>query len=167
MCGGVWARARAWASSGYHDTEKHTQFKHEEIYFRPRLSCFKKLHAEQELDNAVDKCAVKVVKNNETVGNLPYEYSRILWYLSHVAERHAWKWLTVDVTSNRCAEEWRFLIAVRVKWKLIAWKNSWRVWSAYKNSKTQTAPLGTTTHENVNEQQQHALSFFYDYFLTF
>jgi len=38
------------------------------------------LHAEQELDNAVDKFAVKVVKNNETVSHLPCEYSRILWY---------------------------------------------------------------------------------------
>jgi len=38
------------------------------------------LHAEQELDNAVDKFAVKVVKNNETVGHLPCEYSRILGY---------------------------------------------------------------------------------------
>ena len=39
-----------------------------------------KLHAEQEPDNAVDKFAMKVVKNNETVGHLPREDSRILWY---------------------------------------------------------------------------------------
>ena len=39
-----------------------------------------KIHAEQELDNAVDKFAEKVVKDNETVGHLPREYSRILWY---------------------------------------------------------------------------------------
>ena len=39
-----------------------------------------KIHAEQELDNAVDKFAKKVVKDNETVGHLPREYSRILWY---------------------------------------------------------------------------------------
>jgi len=38
------------------------------------------LHAEQELDNAVDKFAVTVVKNNETVGHLPCEYSQILWH---------------------------------------------------------------------------------------
>ena len=44
------------------------------------------LHAGQELDNAVDKLAVKVVQNNETVGHLPCEYSRILWF-SHVAEK--------------------------------------------------------------------------------
>jgi len=39
-----------------------------------------KLHAEEKLDNAVDKFAVKVVKNNKTVGHLPCEYLRILWY---------------------------------------------------------------------------------------
>ena len=31
------------------------------------------LHIGQELDNAVDKLAVKVVQNNETVGHLPCE----------------------------------------------------------------------------------------------
>ena len=35
----------------------------------------KNLHAEEELDDAVDKFAMKVVKNNETVGHLPGEYS--------------------------------------------------------------------------------------------
>ena len=44
------------------------------------------LHTGQELNNAVDKLAVKVVQNNETVGHLPCEYSRILW-LSHMAEK--------------------------------------------------------------------------------
>ena len=34
----------------------------------------------QELDNAVDRFAVKVVKNNKTAGHLFCEYSRILWY---------------------------------------------------------------------------------------
>jgi len=36
------------------------------------------LHSGQELDNAVDKFAVKMVQNNERVGHLPCEYSRIL-----------------------------------------------------------------------------------------
>ena len=36
-----------------------------------------KLHAEQEFDNLMDKFAVKVTKNNETVGHLSREYSRI------------------------------------------------------------------------------------------
>ena len=40
----------------------------------------KKLHAEQELDNAVDKVAVKLAKNNKIVSHLSREYSRILWY---------------------------------------------------------------------------------------
>jgi len=40
--------------------------------------------------------AVKVVLNNETVGDLPCEYSRILW-LSHVAE----KLLQTPVRRNR------------------------------------------------------------------
>jgi len=44
------------------------------------------LQAGKELDNSVDKFAVKVVQNNKTVGHLPCEYSRILW-LSHVAEK--------------------------------------------------------------------------------
>jgi len=35
------------------------------------------LHAVQELDNAVDKFTLKLVQNNETVGHLPCEYSRI------------------------------------------------------------------------------------------
>jgi len=44
------------------------------------------LQAGQEFDNAVDTFAVKAVQNNETVGHLTCEYSRILW-LSHVAEK--------------------------------------------------------------------------------
>jgi len=62
------------------------------------------LHAEQELDNAVDKFAVKVVKNNETVGHLPCEYSRILWYfIARGGKKYAWKWLAVDATANTYA----------------------------------------------------------------
>ena len=45
-----------------------------------KLAIGEKIHAEQELDNAVDKFAEKVVKDNETVGHLPRKYSRILWY---------------------------------------------------------------------------------------
>jgi len=66
------------------------------------------LHVEQELDNAVNTFAMKVVKNNETVSHLP------------------------------C-----------------------------KNSRTQMLPLGATTHEKVIEQEQHVLSFFCVFFLTF
>ena len=45
------------------------------------------LHAQQELDSAVNKFGVKVVKNNETVGHLLLEYSRILWYLIACGEK--------------------------------------------------------------------------------
>jgi len=34
----------------------------------------KVVHVEQELDNAVNKSAVKVVNNNETVSHLPCKY---------------------------------------------------------------------------------------------
>ena len=44
------------------------------------LAIGKKLHTEQEPNNAVDKFAMKVVKNNETVGYLSCEYSQIFWY---------------------------------------------------------------------------------------
>ena len=37
-------------------------------------------HIDQELGNEADKFAVKVVKNNKIVGNLPRKYSRTLWY---------------------------------------------------------------------------------------
>jgi len=89
-----------------------------------------------------------------------------------------WEWcLTLYSTwVNKChlswfitLVHWRFLVGwclfVWIKWKLIAWKNSWEQDSPI-NTKTQTTPLGATSHEKVNEQQQHALSFFYIYFLT-
>ena len=40
----------------------------------------KKLVAKREFNNPIDKHAVKVVKDNETVGHLPREFSRITWY---------------------------------------------------------------------------------------
>jgi len=44
------------------------------------------LHAGQELDNAANKFALRVVQNNKSVDHLPCEYSRILW-LSQVVEK--------------------------------------------------------------------------------
>ena len=158
MWGGVWDRV--WASSG---------------------------HGEITLDSAVRGYHVyKVVWKQKTSGRSgAWQWSRQICHescqkqrnsrpftsrvlanfvviYSHVAERYAWKW--VDVTANSCVEEWRFLLGwclfVRVKWKLIAWKNSWRARFADRHVKTQTAPLGATNHEKVNEQQQHTLSFF-------
>ena len=70
-------------------------FEHVEIHFPPSCSgCHiykvvwkptigEKLqadHIDQELGNEADKFAVKVVKNNKIVGNLPRKYSRTLWY---------------------------------------------------------------------------------------
>ena len=43
------------------------------VVWKPTIG--KKLQADQELGNEADKFAVKVVKNNEIVGNLPREYS--------------------------------------------------------------------------------------------
>ena len=59
----------------FRDVRGYHVYKH---VWKPAIG--KIFHAEQELDNAVDKFAVKVVKNNETVGHLPREYSQILWY---------------------------------------------------------------------------------------
>ena len=55
--------------SGYHDH-----------LYKDVPAIGEKIHGEQELDNAVDKFAEKVVKDNDTVGHLPCEYSRIFWY---------------------------------------------------------------------------------------
>ena len=43
-------------------------------------------------------------------------------------------------------------------------KTSWRAGFADKHSKTQTAPLATTTQ--LSQLEQHALSFFYVQFLA-
>ena len=45
-----------------------------------KLAIGKKLQADQELDNEVNKFAGKMVKNNEIVSHFPCEYSQILWY---------------------------------------------------------------------------------------
>ena len=39
-----------------------------------------KLVAKREFNNPMDKHAVKVVKDDETVSHLPREFSRIAWY---------------------------------------------------------------------------------------
>ena len=60
-------------------------------------------------------------------------------------------------------EEWTFLegwcLVVQVKINRL--KELLTARFADKHLMTQTAPLGATTHEKVNEQQKHALSFFY------
>ena len=39
-----------------------------------------KLACEREFDNCFDKFAIKVVRDGETVGHLPREFSKIAWY---------------------------------------------------------------------------------------
>ena len=59
------------------------------------------LHAQQELDNEVDKFAVKVVRNNETVDHL---LVRVL------ANFDVFNCTQRKKTGNSCAEEWGFLV---------------------------------------------------------
>ena len=62
-----------------HDTQKSTRIDAiTSVSFS--IAIGEKIQVDQELDNEVDKFAVKVIKNNEIVGHLPREYSRILWY---------------------------------------------------------------------------------------
>jgi len=68
-----------------------------------------KLHPEQEADNSVNKFAMKVVKNNKTVGHLPREYSWILWYFIAGCGK-----ICLAVTGCRRLVVW-------VKRKLMAW----------------------------------------------
>ena len=65
------------------------------VVWKPAIG--EKLQADQELDNEVDKFAVKVVKNNEIVGHLPREYSRILWYFIARGGK-----ICVELTGHRC-----------------------------------------------------------------
>ena len=53
---------------------------------------------EQELKNAVNKFAVKVVKNNQTVSHFPHGYLWILWYFSS-------RKICVEVTG--CRNSWK------------------------------------------------------------
>ena len=50
------------------------------VVWKPTVG--EKLQVHQELGNEANKFAVKVVKNNEIVGNLPCEYSRTVWYFT-------------------------------------------------------------------------------------
>ena len=44
------------------------------------LSIGEKLVAKQEFNNTMDKQAVRVVKSDETVSQLPRKFSRIVWH---------------------------------------------------------------------------------------
>ena len=109
---------------------------------------------------------MKEAKNNEILGHLPCEYSRTLWCFIACDGKIAWKWLAVDITENSRVEEWRFLVdwclVVQVKWKLVAWKNSWRARFADKHAKTQMAPLGATLmKKSLNKSNTHSVSFMF------
>jgi len=76
--GGAWESIQTWRNFNTFDSDVRGNHVCEDVW-KPAIG--ELLHAQQELDNAVDKFAVKVVKNNETVDHLLCEYSRILTYL--------------------------------------------------------------------------------------
>ena len=83
-----------------------------------------------------------------------------LWKYTHsrtLAERCASKWLVAGLITNSVVDKWIFPVGwcslVRIKWKLIAWKNSWRTRSANEHFKIKTASLGAIAHEEGNDQQ--------------
>ena len=94
MWGGVWDRA------GHSNMEKFTfdsavrGYHVYKVVWKPTIG--EKLQADQELSNEADKFAVRVLKNNEIVGNLPRKYSRTLWYFF----AHGGK-ICVEVTGSR------------------------------------------------------------------
>ena len=61
-----------------------------------------KPQADQELGNEADKFAVKVVKNNEIVGNLPRKYSQTLWHL--IIARGGKIWVEVTGCRRHCKQ---------------------------------------------------------------
>ena len=81
MQGGVWESVQTWR-----DLHSIQMFGDATLVYKDAWKTRNRRNTGQELDNAVDKFAVKVVQNNETVGDLPCEYSQMLW-LSHVAEK--------------------------------------------------------------------------------
>ena len=73
-----------------------------------------KLVAKREFNNPMDKHAVKVVKDDETVGHLPREFSRIAWYflarsgeisVEVIGRRRHCKQQSADETLKRTGEQ--------------------------------------------------------------
>ncbi|CAH3115517.1 unnamed protein product, partial [Porites lobata] len=92
-----------------------------------------KLVAKREFNNPMDKHAVKVVKDDETVGHLPHEFSRIAWYfLARSGE------ISVEVIGRRrhCKQ---LCGGMQIPCQLEC---------------KQTAPLGATTSTESNDQRQ-------------
>ena len=94
-----------WPSSGHKQKALWGCHVYKDI-LKPTIG--EKLHAEQEPDNAVDEFAVKVVKNDKTLGHLPRDYSQILWYFITCGGN-----IRMEVTGCR-------RLVVRVEQKLIA-----------------------------------------------
>ena len=78
MWGGVWDRARLSNMEKFTFDSGVQRYHVYKVVWKPTIG--EKLQADQELGNEADKFAVKVVKNNEIVGNLPRKYSQTLWY---------------------------------------------------------------------------------------
>ena len=94
----------------------------------------------------MDNYAVKVVKGNETVGQLPHKFSRIAWPFLHELKKSVWKWSVTDEIVSACVEKWRFhatwSLAFQTKCKWNAWKNysGFRTWRC-KQTALQEPPL--------------------------
>ena len=67
---------------------------------------------------------------NEMASHLLRGYLRISWYFLALGGKISSKWMVSGIIAKQLCGEWRFpvgwCLVVRVKWKLITWKNSWR-----------------------------------------
>ena len=62
--------------------------------FKPSFR--EKLVAKREFNSTIDKHAVKVVKDDETIGHLPHKFSQIVWnFLACIGE------ISVEVIGHR------------------------------------------------------------------
>ena len=68
-----------------------------------------KLFIAREFGNQLDKFAIKVLSGSETVGYLPHEYSKIMWYPSPMEDQFPLKWQDFNDTANNFVVGWRFL----------------------------------------------------------
>ena len=69
------------------------------VVWKPTIG--EKLQADKEIGNEANKLALKVVKNNGMVGNLPCEYLRTLWYFIACGEKI---WVRVTGCRRHCKQ---------------------------------------------------------------